>query len=205
MLTGDLASAPPMNSWQDKLAWWLSSIFSPFVCVPYFCCILVAATVPDPQRRLLLSVLSVFFAIGVPALYIAWQVYTGKITDMHVANKDQRDGPFRSGQISIACLLVVYWLLSAPVRLSHFALVMWIQSFLFERVTRYTKISLHTGVLAAFLSAAIEIADWPMHSLLWILPVAWARIHRGRHLPSQVAGGAVLGYAISCGVLRFLA
>lgn len=189
----------------NLLALVLSVVLSPFLCVPYFCTVLARATARSDQEFYHLALLCTALSIGVPAVYIAWNVYRGHITDLHVRLREQRKGPFRAGMWGMGALFLSLLLYGAPVRLTQLAGVLWGQVFVFERISRGWKISLHTGVLAACLAGCIEIAQWSNSCLLLLLPLSWARKYRGRHGWGQTFGGAALGYGLTMYPLRWLA
>ena len=189
----------------DSLAWLLSVLLSPFVCVPFFCSILSQAVARDQREFYELAILCTVLSIGVPALYISWQVWRGQITDLHVRELAQRKGPFRAGKWGMGALFLSLLAYGAPIRLTQLSGILFSQVFVFEAISRHWKISMHTGVLAACLAAVIEIAGWHPACLLVLLPLAWARQWRGRHLWSQTFGGAALGYALTTYPLRWLA
>lgn len=189
----------------DYLALWLSVLLSPFLCVPYFCVVFARATARSHTEFYHLALLCTVLSIGVPAAYIAWAVYTGRITDLHVRVREQRKGPFRAGMVGLGSLVLSLWLYGAPPRLTQLSGVLFAQVFPFEVISRSWKISLHTGVLAACLAGCIEIAGWSPWSLWVLVPLSWARRHRGRHEWSQAFGGAALGYGLTTYPLRWLA
>ncbi len=188
----------------DHLALWLSVLLSPFVCVPYFCVVFAQATARSTTEFYQLSTLCTLLSIGVPAIYIAWHVRKGNITDLHVKEVEQRKGPFRAGRWSMGSLFLSLWLYGAPQGLTALAGVLFAQVFIFEWISRTWKISMHTSVLAACLAGSVELAHWSTASLWILLPLCWARHRRGRHLWSQTFTGAALGYGLTAGPLRWL-
>lgn len=195
--------APP-SSLSQRIALFLSVLFSPFVCVPVFCVVYSQATARTHHEFLVCSFLCVAYSIGVPLLYIAWHVYHGHITDMHVKELDQRKGPFRVGFVAMGLqALTLYWI-GAPQKLINLSLVMFGQCALFMLISRRWKISMHTGVLAACLAGCIELAHWNPLCLLLLGPLAWARKVRGRHEVSQGLVGALVGFALTWFPLRWL-
>jgi hypothetical protein len=188
----------------DFLALFLSAVLSPFLCVPYFCAVFARATARSDGEFYLLAGLCILFSIGVPAAYISWQVYKGNITDIHVRMREQRKGPFRAGMAGLGILVILLWMIGGPLRLTQLSGLLFAQSFLFEMISRSWKISMHTSVLAACLAGCIELAGWSNASLLTIVPLCWARHHRGRHTWGQAFGGAALGYGLTVYPLRWL-
>ena len=200
-----MSDYPQQRTWLDYLALFLSVVLSPFLCVPYFCVVFAQATARSSAEFYQLAAMCIILSIGVPAAYISWAVYRGHITDLHVRLKEQRKGPFRAGMMGMGALVLSLWLCGAPSRLTHLAGVLFAQIFPFEVISRAWKISMHTAVLAACLAGCIEIANWSTLTLLTLLPLSWARHHRGRHNWGQTFGGAALGYGLTTYPLRWLA
>lgn len=198
------STATPPGSWSQRLALLLSVVLSPFLCVPAFCVIYAHATARSHAEFLYCSLICIALSIGVPLIYIAWNVYRGHITDLHVRRLDQRKGPFRAGIAGMGAQALTLYLIDAPRALTHLSWVMFAQSFLFAAISRRWKISMHTSVLAACLAGCIELADWPQSCLLILGPLAWARKVRGRHEVSQGLVGAAVGYTLTTYPLRWL-
>lgn len=180
--------------WQARLAWLLSGLLSPFVLVPIFGAFLIRELTTDNWEFLKLYLLCVGCSCGVPAAYIGYNVYAGKITDMHVKLLEQRRGPFRAGVLGLGLLAGSLWAVKAPFALSLYVSVIFINGIAFAVISESWKISVHTGTLGACLAGAIVILGW---SPWWVLlqgPLVWARAHRKRHHPGQGIGGALLGF-----------
>jgi hypothetical protein len=107
------------------------------------------------------------------------------------------------GKLGLGGLVLSLWLYGAPPQLTGLAAIMFAQVFLFEFISRSWKISMHTAVLAACLAGCIEIAHWSPWWLTSLIPLCWARYHRGRHLWSQAVSGGVLGYVVTTYPLRW--
>ena len=180
--------------WQARLAWLLSGLLSPFVLVPIFAGLFIFELTESRLEFLKLYALCVGCSAGVPALYIGWNVYSGRITDMHVKLLEQRRGPFASGLVGLGLQAIVLWSLGAPHALSVYATAVFFGGLAFAKISLTWKISVHTGGLGACLAGALALLGWSPWWLLWQLPLIWARAHRKRHHPWQGIGGAVLGF-----------
>ncbi len=180
--------------WPARLAWLLSGLLSPFVLVPLFAALLIGELAADRWEFLKLYLLCVGCTAGVPAVYIGVNVYSGRITDMHVKLLEQRRGPFLAGLVGLALQAAALWLVQAPFPLSLYATVVLFNGALFARISQSWKISVHTGGLSGCLAGAIAILGWSPWWLLLQVPLVWARAYRKRHHPSQGVGGAVLGF-----------
>lgn len=186
-----------MNSitlWGARVAWLLSGLLSPFVLVPLFSAFFILEVTFDRWEFLRIYLLCVACSIGVPALYVGWNVYAGRITDIHVRLLEQRRGPFRAGLLGLACQSVGLWWLEAPAVLITYSLIIFLNGVAFAQISERWKISVHTGTLGAMLAGANVILGWSLWWLLLQIPLVWARAHRKRHHPWQGIGGAILGF-----------
>jgi hypothetical protein len=181
------------QGWRHWLALLLSVVFSPFVCAPAFCWLYASALARSPEEFRRLALACVFFSIFVPAAYIGWNVWRGRISDLHVSNLTQRHKPFQAGLAGLGMLTVYLYATHSPAPLTRLSFAIFCQGWLFDFISRTWKISLHTGVLAACLVGCIHINSWNPLCLLLLLPLAWARAFRKRHLLSQALAGAGLG------------
>ena len=180
--------------WQARLAWLLSGLLSPFVLVPFFAAFLILELTENRWEFLELYLLCVSCTAGVPAAYIGFNVYSGRITDMHVKLLEQRRGPFLAGLFGLALQAIGLWVVGAPYALQLYATAICFSAVIFAWISLTWKISVHTGGLSACLAGAIMLLGWSPCWLLLQVPLVWARAHRKRHHPWQGIGGAVLGF-----------
>ncbi len=180
--------------WKAWLAWLLSGLLSPFVLVPGFAAVLLVELTSTRDQFLQLYLLCVACTTGVPALYIGYQVFYGRITDMHVRLLEQRRGPFRAGVCGLASMAVALELVGAPSPLQLFAWAVLLNGTLFALISERWKISVHTGTLGALLAAALVLLHWSPAWLLLQGPLVWARAYRKRHHIAQGLAGALLGF-----------
>lgn len=188
--------------WRARLAWLLSGLLSPFVLVPFFAAFLILELTETRWEFLRLYALCVGCSAGVPAAYIGWNVYSGRITDMHVKLLEQRKGPFMAGLVGLAAQAVGLWAVGAPYPLKVYATAVFFGGAAFAKISLSWKISVHTGGLGACLAGAIVILGWSPWWLLLQGPLIWARAHRKRHHLGQGIGGAVLGFVPIWLILR---
>ncbi len=180
--------------WWARLAWLLSGLLSPFVLVPLFAGFLIAEISSGRWEFLTLYLVCVGCTVGGPALYVGYNVYSGRITDMHVQLLEQRQAPFLVGLASLAFQTVLLWAIRAPDVLVVYSLAVFLNGAVFTTISLRWKISVHTGGLSACLAGAIALLGW---SPAWVLlqgPLIWARAHRKRHHFGQGLGGAILGF-----------
>lgn len=180
--------------WWARLAWLLSGLLSPFVLVPFFAGFLIAEVSAGRWEFLRLYLICVGCTVGGPALYVGYNVYSGRITDMHVKLREQRKAPFLVGLGSLAFQTLLLQTIQAPDVLVIYSLAVLVNGAVFTTISLRWKISVHTGGLSGCLAGAIAILGWHPAWLLLQAPLIWARAHRKRHHFSQGLWGAVLGF-----------
>jgi len=199
--------SPIVRAYQGA-AFALSALLSPYLVIPGGTLGIVASQPTPPgantRRTLLLwSSLSVFFSTVVPALFVLIQVLRGKITDVHVMEREQRGGPFVVAIISSAVGAGVLKFIEAPPAVWSIGLVLAVNGIVMLWITSFWKISMHVSVLAATVFAAIVtipgVTQWQL--LLMVPALIWARVTRGRHSIWQGIGGAGVACIITAGVL----
>lgn len=130
-----------------------------------------------------------------PALYIAYGVWRGHITDMHIAVREQRLKPYLVTLAGTALAFVLLSLLGAPRLLPIFAIFSFVQVAFICLVTLRWQISLH----AMSISGAVVIMGglYGVGVALLLTPlivlVSVARVRLQRHTPRQVIAGSLAG------------
>src|SRR5690348_14906276 len=77
---------------RQTVAFTLSALLSPYIVIPLGTLGILASLAITAWKFALWTVVSIFFSTAVPALYVAYQVWNGKITDVHVMEREQRGG-----------------------------------------------------------------------------------------------------------------
>jgi len=197
---------PPLMVVYHSIAFAFSALLSPYLVIPMGTLAIVASQ-PGLQRQLILwTSLSIFFSTAVPALYVVVQMLRGKITDVHVMEREQRSGPFVVAVISSAVGAVILRMLEAPVQVWGIGLVLAVNGVIMLWISSFWKISIHVAVLSATVLAAIvmipNVGGW---RLSWMVPaLIWARVTRGRHSLQQGLAAAVTASALTGGVMYLL-
>lgn len=134
-----------------------------------------------------------------PALYIAYGVWRGHITDMHIALREQRLKPYLVTMLGTLLAYVLLRLLDAPPLLPVFALFSFVQVAFICLITLRWQISLH----AMSIAGAVVIAGglYGLGAALLFAPlivlVSAARVRLKRHTPRQVIAGSLAGCALT--------
>lgn len=185
---------------KDKAAKLISGLFSPFLVIPVFGLLAIAA-LSAHDNFILWSLLFLILTVLSPFIFIYTSVRKGEITDIHVAIKEQRAKPFIISTLGAVILAVIYWKF-AP-HLFDLALTLMISGLVFAIISHFWKVSIH----AAAFTGGVMILSFTRGNpeylwLLLILPIiVWARIIRDRHTLAQSVMAAVL---IALCVLIFL-
>lgn len=187
--------------WKDKTAFLISAVFSPFVIIPFFIVIVVSAFATTRKEFYTFTAIGLFFSTIVPLLNAVIAVKLGKITDIHVAVREERKEPFIVALLSIAVCTVVLYLIQAPPELVKLGVVMIFNGMLFFLITMFWKISMHSSILAGVLiSLSILVNNWFLAGFAVIPFLIWARIRRDRHNIYQ----GIIACILAAGVTYFI-
>jgi membrane-associated phospholipid phosphatase len=133
-----------------------------------------------------------------PVAYIALQVKRGKISDIHMKERNQRLGPFLVSMASsgVAWALLALW--QTPREVWGFPVLAFAQLAVLAVVTLFWQISIHMISVTGGVVAAGILFGWPVGLLFApLIPlVGWARLRLSRHTPAQVIAGTLAGAAL---------
>ncbi len=183
---------------RNSLAFAFSAILSPYLVIPVGTFVIVASQQDKKRQFLLWTALSILFSTVIPALYVVIQIVRGKITDVHVMEREQRGGPFLVAVVSSAVGAWILYHIGAPPQVWGIGVVLLFNGIVLSWITSFWKISMHVAVLSAtVLAAIIMIQGVPWWSLVWMIPaLMWARATRGRHSLWQ----GIAGCGVSCAI-----
>ena len=176
-----------------KFAKLISAISSPFIVLSVFGLWVIAFYSSSSRDFLIFGSSFVILTVLAPFLYVLAGVKSGKLSDLHIAVREQRDKPFLVAIFGTLLLILAYSLERAPTQLLDLAIIMLINGIVFYFITRYWKISIHA---AAFLGSVIIVGilidkSWLYLSLLLPL-IIWARIKRQKHDVGQALLAALV-------------
>jgi hypothetical protein len=180
------------------LAFAISAVSSPFVVTATTGAIIVWKLQPTWQQLGLWGGIVVVFSAAIPGLvvYTLWR--TGRITDVHVAVREQRTIPFLSAIISGAVGVAMLHLVYAPRELVALGAGFLGNGAAMALISLRWKISVHVAVFTASVIALGLVVDRPLLALLVLLPaVLWARLYRGKHTLTQALVPIVLTAALT--------
>ena len=188
-----LESSPAISEdWDDKLAKWISWVFSPTALIVLgFWVIAYSIGTVDAW---VWTIFFFFFSVVIKSIYILLKVKRGEITDFHMKVRRQRIQPM----LLILCLSVIGWLIlwieEAPILIIVFAGAGCFQIAFLLFVTLRWKISGHSTAASAFSIFIFALFGRFAFPVLLLIPLmAWARVHRHRHEMLQTIAGSFAG------------
>lgn len=189
----------------NRVARIISFIFHPLVflvALPYLVVYKKTASPLYAFKWLLFS--SVFIFLGIVVFF--WARWRKIFSDQDVSRKEERYDFY----LLICVFAVIYFVVAVgfkgiffPLSIVSFGIILAI--VLFATVNFFLKVSLHTGVAAAFVCAiALLHGQAIFWSIFWIVPlVAWSRVFLKKHSRVEVTLGAILGIIVT--LLTFVA
>lgn len=135
------------------------------------------------------------FCVALPYLALVVMLRRGVVSDRHLLVREQRFWPMGVAGLSVVtgCLLLL--LVGAPAPLVALVASMVVGLIVMAGVTRWSKASFHTGVVAGS-AGVLGFAFGPLTLALTVPLVAlvgWARFRSGRHSVGQVVTGGLVG------------
>lgn len=196
---------PPVVLAYQTAAFALSALLSPYLVIPAGTLGIVASQRASNSDLLRWTSLSILFSTVIPALYVVVQILRGKITDVHVMEREQRGGPFLVAVISSFVGAIVLRVLQAPPEVWSIGIVLGVNGIVLFWITSFWKISMHVAVLSATVLAAILVVpDAGVWRLVWLIPaLIWARVTRGRHSVGQGLAACAVACLVTGTVLYF--
>ncbi|MBI3944319.1 MAG: hypothetical protein HY321_00190 [Armatimonadetes bacterium] len=186
----------------DWLALGISALASPFLILPLFAFVITAAYSTDWRHWLCWSTVAAFFSTGIPLLYVLNEWCSGRITDLHVMQREQRGSPFLVALLSSTVGTAVLFYGGAPLALVVVGIGIVCNGIVFALITLRWKISLHPSVYAAcVICAAVLAAPGFAWGLLALPAIVWARVRRTRHSLAQGLAAIGVAAAVTLGVL----
>ncbi len=139
---------------------------------------------------------------GLPLAYILVGLRRGWVSDMELTRREERPRFIFVSLASDILALGVLWWGGAPRMVWALAAVYAALGITMFTISNFWKISLHMVSVSGFATLlAFTLGPQASWTFVWLPVVAWARWHRKKHTPAQLVAGAVLGVAITAGVL----
>lgn len=137
---------------------------------------------------------STFFTSIGPMLYVLWLYATGRIADLDMSIRAERQRVFGIFVIFYALGTVVLFALHAPTLMTATMAGFTAASLVVQFITRSWKISTHAlGVTAPLVIFVYVFHEQALPFLILIPIVGWSRVWLKAHTISQVIAGTALG------------
>lgn len=140
------------------------------------------------------------FGSLVPALVLHHAVRRGRVTDHHIARREQRRNPMIMICVSTAIGTGVIAGAGAPAPLVATSAAMLAAELAVTLVNvLWWKISIHAAVTATgAVAVAVTIGASPLIlGAVAVVANGWSRVKLGAHTPAQIAAGVALGASVS--------
>jgi hypothetical protein len=144
------------------------------------------------------SVVGMVFTVAIPAFIVDRGVRSGRYTDHHLREREQRAVPLGLAAASVAVGVVVLAVLGAPAAIVALQVAVLATMAVATGITLVWKVSFHVAVVAAAATALTLLGGgWWALSWLAVPVVAWARLVLRAHDLAQVLAGLVVGAGVS--------
>ena len=179
----------------DRLARWISIFFdSSILSLPIF---LAFGYVSSGTSGLLWAILMLFIVSGIPLAYLLIGRKHGWISDMELSRREERPRFILISLSSDLLALGILWVANGPHLLSVLIMTYLCLATVMFTISIFWKISMHMAGVGGFATALVFVFGAPALWAFLSLPlVAWARLHRRKHTPAQLAAGAIAGIAV---------
>jgi membrane-associated phospholipid phosphatase len=178
--------------WRD-LARILSTIFNPFLTALALFVIHAYANTPDTFAFWRLLFISTFFTSIGPMLYVFWLYASGRISDLEMSVRAEREVVFSTFVVFYLVGSGVLWMLHAPRVMVAAMLGYFVSTLIVGYITRFWKISTHAlGITAPLIALSLLYGRPPLPFFVLIPMVCWARVYLKAHTVAQVVAGAAL-------------
>ena len=200
-----LPSAPGPRVNRDRLARVVTEILAPAPVAVLILALVARQVAGSGSGALAWGGLAIFFATGLPLLYLLVLLRRGRVTDRHVRLREQRP---RLLLVSLASALVgtaILVALGAPRAIVGALAAIVAGLAVATPITLFWKISGHAAVAAGGLVTLVVLFGPRVLLLSPLVPlVCWARVRLGDHTPAQVAAGAGVGAAMTAAAIGLL-
>lgn len=194
-----IADQTPLRRVLDAIAFLFSALLSPYIVIPVGTVAIVYQQSHSRKEFLLWTFVSVLFSTIIPAAYVLLQMARGKITDVHVMEREQRSGPFVVAVLSSGLGALGLYMMGAPRVVWGIGLVLLFNGAILLWITSFWKISMHVAVLSSVvLACTVMIRVLSFWNVAWLIPaLMWARYTRGRHTIWQGLAGCFVSCIIT--------
>jgi hypothetical protein len=187
----------------DHLARWVSVLFdSSFLSLPIFLALGLSAA---GLSGLLWALLMLLVVTGIPLAYLLVGRRRGWVSDLELSRREERPRFILVSLSSDLLALAILWLGNGPHLLRLLVLTYFVLAIVMFSISSFWKISMHMAGVGGFSTALVFVFGAPaLWGFLSLFLVAWARLRRRKHVPTQLVAGALAGALVTVLVFGWL-
>lgn len=197
-----MSAAPDVTtSSATRVAKAVTEVLQPAVWAAVMPVVVAVAASPTIAAGAGWGALAAVFSAVIPFGAILYAKRTGRVTDHHISQREQRKGVLLVGIGSVAASLLLFIVLGAPRPLIAMIAVMLAVLGGTTAVNQVWKMSAHTAVSAGSF-AVLSLLAWPGFAagVVLVAVIGWSRVHLRAHTVAQVVAGAVTGAILAAAV-----
>lgn len=187
-----------MNTTPHPIARLISIISTPPLVLTLFLVYLMFHFAQSSKEAAEWLIIGFLFLAFIPSAYVFYLAKNDRIHGFHMFRKEERIRPMLLAFGSVLTALILFSWLGAEKPIIAFLAAGVINIVVFTLITKFWKISIHTGTLTAVLTTVL-IYSYGKYLWLWLLlvPVAYARLITHSHTWSQILVGIAIGGGIT--------
>ena len=186
---------------RKNLAQLISHTLNPFIVSAAIIILLAFRETTGTLEAIKWVAISLAVSVLPTLIVVIYLVRSKRMDGFFNTTREQRNVVYllASGLGAIGCGLL--WYLNAPELLAVTFTAGLISIILFTAINYFWKISLHTAFMTASLTIVITICGAvALWTLIFLPPVAWARIELKQHSVIQVVVGGILAVLVVVGI-----
>ena len=149
--------------------------------------------------------LCLFFGCFFPIFEVLYYSKKFKNDDGDVVRREDRFVPLILGIISYVLGIMTLLLVEAPWIVTVLFVCYAVVTFAITLITTKWKISIHAcGMIGPTMAITTVYFPWGALLILLVPPICWSRYVLRKHTPAQMAGGIVVGFALTAVIFLLL-
>lgn len=180
-----------MTSISHQLARVLSHVLAPTILAT---ALLLLTPLRFPSVPWSQALLATTFTTLIPWAVLGWARATGKVSNVHVTEREQRWPLLLVALVSILCGIGLMVLTHAQAMMIREVLLILAGLLITGAITLVWKISIHVAVASfVFLHTFADQTYGPYLAVAMVALTSWSRVKISHHTSSQVFAGAIVG------------
>jgi hypothetical protein len=149
--------------------------------------------------------LCLFFGCIFPIFEVLYYSKKFKNDDGDVVRREDRFIPLLLGVISYVLGIVSLWFVGAPKIVTVLFVCYAVVTFAITVITPKWKISIHAcGMIGPGMAITYAFFPWGLLIYITVPFICWSRYVLRKHTPAQMAGGIIVGFAITLAIFLLM-